>query len=81
MPSVRRELHNRLTQLVANTDAVRRVGDAARAFVAEHRMLAYQMRDRIAWYHSLWARRAELNEALFRRLPQLADALAESGVT
>ncbi|MBV9757237.1 MAG: glycosyltransferase [Alphaproteobacteria bacterium] len=73
------ELHSRLTQLVANMDAVRRIGDAARAWVAEHRMLAYQMRDRIAWYHALWARRAELTEALFQRVPQLAEAAAAAG--
>jgi hypothetical protein len=73
------ELHSRLTQLVAHMDAVRQIGDAARAWVAEHRMLAYQMRDRIAWYQSLWARRAELTEALFRRMPQLAEAAAADG--
>ena len=53
-------------------DAARAIGDAARAWVAEHRMLAYQMEARVAWYHSLWQRRAELNEALFKRVPQLA---------
>lgn len=67
------ELHSRLSNLVANRQACRTIADAARAWVAEHRMLAYQMAARTAWYRSLWARRVELTDALFRRVPQLAQ--------
>jgi SAM-dependent methyltransferase len=67
------ELRRRLSELVANMDASRAIADAARAWVADHRMLAYQMPARIAWYRSLWARRAELTEALLARVPQLAQ--------
>ncbi len=70
------ELQTRLLQLVDEPDRARSIADAARAWVAEHRMLAYQMPARVAWYRSLWSRRAELNEALLRRLPDLAPAAA-----
>ena len=70
------ELHDRLLRLVAMPELARGLGDAARHYVAGERMLAYQMAPRIAWYRSLWARRAELSNALYARLlevPLLAD--------
>jgi len=69
------ELRDRLLRLVAMPELARDLGDAARHYVAGERMLAYQVAPRIAWYRSLWARRAELNSALHARLmdvPQLA---------
>jgi SAM-dependent methyltransferase len=71
------ELRDRLLRLVAMPELARGLGDAARHYVAGERMLAYQVAPRIAWYRSLWARRAELNSALYARLmqaPLLADA-------
>jgi glycosyltransferase involved in cell wall biosynthesis len=68
------ELRERLSALVENMDRARQIGDAARAWVGQHRMLAYQMASRVAWYRSLWARRAELNAALVQRIPELASA-------
>jgi SAM-dependent methyltransferase len=62
------ELHDRLLRLVAMPELARSLGDAARHYVAAERMLAYQVAPRIAWYRSLWARRAELNSALQARL-------------
>ena len=76
------ELRDRLLRLVAMPELARGLGDAARHYVAGERMLAYQVAPRIAWYRSLWARRAELNSALHARLtdvPQLAGA-TEAGV-
>jgi SAM-dependent methyltransferase len=76
------ELRDRLLRLVAMPELARGLGDAARHYVASERMLAYQVAPRIAWYRSLWARRAELNSALHARLtdvPQLAGA-TEAGV-
>ncbi len=58
-----------LLRLVSNPDEARALGDAARRTVARHRMLAYQVAPRIAWYRSLWARRRILNEALRSRRP------------
>jgi len=71
------ELRDRLLRLVAMPELARGLGDAARQYVATERMLAYQVAPRIAWYRSLWARRAELSNALYARLmnlPQLAAA-------
>src|SRR5271166_4128232 len=73
------ELRDRLLRLVAMPELARDLGDAARHYVAGERMLAYQVAPRIAWYRSLWARRAELNSALHARLmdvPQLAGGAA-----
>jgi glycosyltransferase involved in cell wall biosynthesis len=70
------DLRHRLLHLLANPDAARAIGDAARAWVAENRMLAYQTEQRIAWYRSLWARKDELTQALMERMPMLAEAEA-----
>ena len=77
------ELRDRLLRLVAMPELARGLGDAARHYVAGERMLAYQVAPRIAWYHSLWARRAELNSALHARLmemPLLPDAASAGAV-
>ena len=66
------ELESQLLNLVANPQAAKAIGDAARTYVARKRMLAYQIADRAAWYHDLWARREELHRALLARLPELA---------
>ena len=58
------ELHDRLLRLVAMPDLARTLGEAARAYVAAERMLAYQVAERIAWYRSLWERREGLTAAL-----------------
>lgn len=65
------ELRAAILRLLAYPEATRRMADAARAYVAGHRMLAYQVDARINWYCSLWNRRAELNEALKARAPDL----------
>lgn len=62
------ELRDRLLRLVVMPDLTRDIGDAARAYVAENRMIAYQVEPRIAWYRSLWARREALTEAMRQRL-------------
>lgn len=72
------ELRDRLMRLVVMPELARDLGDAARHYVASERMLAYQIAPRLAWYRSLWARRAELTNALYARLmdvPQLADVV------
>jgi glycosyltransferase involved in cell wall biosynthesis len=62
------EFHLRLLRLVALPALARDIGEAGRRYVAEHRMLAYQVAPRIAWYRSLWARREALTEALRMRM-------------
>lgn len=71
------ELRSRLLRLVAMPETARGIGEAARAYVAEERMLAYQVSSRITWYRSLWERRSELTRALYQRVPELAPAGAE----
>jgi SAM-dependent methyltransferase len=65
------EFRDRLMRLVAMPDLARDLGNAARHYVERERMLAYQVAPRLAWYRSLWARRAELNNALYARLMDL----------
>jgi 2-polyprenyl-3-methyl-5-hydroxy-6-metoxy-1,4-benzoquinol methylase len=65
------EMRAHLLRILAYPEASRRVADAARTYVAQQRMLAYQTADRLAWYRSLWERRDELNEALRARQPAL----------
>ncbi len=67
-----RELQQKLLHLIAQPDSARAMGLAARGYVAEHRMLAYQVEKRIAWYRSLWARREALHRSLLTRVPELA---------
>jgi glycosyltransferase involved in cell wall biosynthesis len=62
------EFHLRLLRLVALPELARDIGDAGRRHVAEHRMLAFQVASRIAWYRSLWERREELTTALRARM-------------
>ena len=67
------ELQSKLMQLVESPDLARDLGDAARDYVAQNRMLAYQIAPRIAWYRSLWARRETLTAALQERLAKVAE--------
>jgi glycosyltransferase involved in cell wall biosynthesis len=62
------EFHAGLLRLVAMPDLARSLGDTARQYVADHRMLAYQVAPRIAWYRSLWARREALEVARRARI-------------
>jgi hypothetical protein len=66
------ELAAALRRLLAHPAQARAMGAAARAWVREHRMAASQVPARLAWYHSLWDRRADLDAALLRRAPEIA---------
>ena len=55
------ELRAGLLRLLAYPEATRKIADAARAYVARERMLAYQVTARTEWYRSLWERRDALN--------------------
>ena len=70
------ELRDRLLRLVVMPDLARDLGDAARQYVIDQRMLAYQVGPRIAWYRSLWARRTALTNALYARLMRLPPITA-----
>jgi glycosyltransferase involved in cell wall biosynthesis len=62
------EFHARLLHLLAMPELARDMADAARRYVADERMLAYQVAPRIAWYRSLWARRDALSHARNQRM-------------
>ncbi len=65
------ELRAGLLRYLAYPEAAQRIAEAARAYVAAERMLAYQVAARTNWYRGLWERRAELNDALRARVPEL----------
>ena len=60
-----------LLRLLAYPESGRQMADAARRYVAQERMLAYQVAKRHAWYQALWQRREALNAALQARMPML----------
>lgn len=62
------ELQTKLLRLVAMPELARNIGEAARRYVSAERMVAYQVAPRLAWYRSLWARRAALTDALQARM-------------
>jgi glycosyltransferase involved in cell wall biosynthesis/SAM-dependent methyltransferase len=62
------EFRIRLLRLIVMPELARAIGDAARAYVENERMLAYQVAPRLAWYRELWERRAELTDALLTRV-------------
>ncbi len=62
------EFHARLLRFLAMPELARDMADAARRYVTEDRMLAYQVAPRIAWYRSLWARRDALQAARRERM-------------
>jgi glycosyltransferase involved in cell wall biosynthesis len=62
------ELHAQLLRLVEKLIFARDLCDAGRQHVSDHRMLAYQVAPRIAWYRSLWSRCAALTKALRVRM-------------
>ena len=62
------EFRTGLLRLLAMPDTARELADAARAYVAGERMLAYQVAPRIAWYRSLWAKRHVLDTARQQRM-------------
>ncbi|MDR3529732.1 MAG: methyltransferase domain-containing protein [Rhodopila sp.] len=70
------EFHARLLRLVAMPDLARDLGNAARQYVSDERMLAYQVAPRIAWYRLLWARRDALTAALRIRMQQQFQSAA-----
>jgi SAM-dependent methyltransferase len=63
-----------LRGLLADPARARAMGAAARGWVRDNRMLASQTPQRLAWYRSLWERRAALDAALVARAPELVLA-------
>ena len=60
-----------LKMWVENPDADRQLGRRTRQWVAENHLAAHQVAQREQWYRNLASRRAELNRALWDRVPSL----------
>ena len=70
------ELQHKLLRIVADPDIGRTMANAARDYVSRHRMLAYQLGRRAAWYRSLWARKDALTRAMLLRVPELLEPIS-----
>jgi hypothetical protein len=66
------DLYEKVIRLATAPSLGIAIGDAARRLVAETRMDAYGVAERLHWYRSLLARREELTRAIMKRVPQLA---------
>ena len=65
------DLQQHLKMWVENPDAARQLGRRTRQWVAENHLAAHQVAQREQWYRNLASRRAELNRALWERVPSL----------
>ncbi len=74
------ELKAKLRGLVEDRARAQAIAEAAREYVARHRMLAYQVSERSAWYRDLWSRRHALRADLLARVPELTH-MAEAVVS
>ncbi|WP_227321057.1 methyltransferase domain-containing protein [Acidisoma silvae] len=66
------DLYEKIIRLVTAPGLGITIGNAARQSVAQARMDAYGVADRVAWYRSLLDRREELTRAIYDRVPELA---------
>jgi 2-polyprenyl-3-methyl-5-hydroxy-6-metoxy-1,4-benzoquinol methylase len=66
------DLYEKIIRLATTPSLGISIGNAARRVVAQTRMDAYGVADRLNWYRSLLERREELTRALFERVPALA---------
>jgi SAM-dependent methyltransferase len=66
------DLYEKVMRLATTPSLGVSIGDAARQLVAATRMDAQGVAGRLRWYRSLLARREELTQALFERVPALA---------
>ena len=65
------EFHRLFLRLAMEPDLALDLGNNARGMVIRERMLAGQVATRLAWYRSLWERRAALTETLRYRIEGL----------
>ena len=65
------ELSVQLERLLVDSSLRQRLGENARRYVAENRMLAQHFRARHDWYLSMLARKDELDTELRKRVPQV----------
>jgi len=63
-----------LDRLIRDIPFRRRIGENARSYVAENRLLAHHFRVRHDWYRRMHDRRSELDAELRARVPELAQS-------
>ncbi|NVJ69703.1 MAG: glycosyltransferase [Alphaproteobacteria bacterium] len=68
------EWEKHLETLICNKGLRNRLAWGAFNYVVKERMLHNHIHKRVDWYYDLWARRDELNKALYERIPELAEA-------
>jgi SAM-dependent methyltransferase len=66
------DLYEKIIRLATTPSLGVSIGNAARRVVAETRMDAYGVAERLRWYRNLLERREELTRAVFERVPGLA---------
>jgi SAM-dependent methyltransferase len=67
------DLYEKIIRLATTPSLGLSIGNAARRLVADTRMDAYGVADRLRWYRSLLERREALTRALHKRVPGLAS--------
>jgi SAM-dependent methyltransferase len=65
-----------LEGLITDTVRTKQVGENARRYVAENRMLGSHFRNRYHWYRSMLLRKQELEAELYSRTPELCKTKA-----
>lgn len=68
-----------LSRFLENEGERRRIARNAWDYVRRHRMFAHQFAARREWYRELWERRAELNQAVLGRHPDIGEELRRLG--
>ena len=65
------EFYVSLQRLLGDASLRRQLATNAYQWVSEHRMLSQHYRERINWYKTLFSRYDALNEAIFKRVPEM----------
>ena len=65
-------MHRHLRAWQQDPSEVRRLGGRARAWVGASRLTSHQVSERYRWYQDLCARRQQLTDQIFERVPDLA---------
>ena len=67
------ELESKLKVIQNSIDISFNVARSAQQWVSSNRLISGQVEKRSAWYRHLWDNRKELNDQLFRRVPEVAN--------
>jgi glycosyltransferase involved in cell wall biosynthesis len=65
------EFEAKFERVVRDAALRQRIGERARAYVRDHRLLRNQFRARYDWYQSLLARKEELDRGVGERMPEI----------